>query len=555
MPEAKLDAETIALLRQMLGADEPDEADAKEESGESQTSEEQGTNSQRQGEAPVFDFNSVPVQANTGASQSEQVEDSESVSSDSDDLDEASQETHREVPDDWYKEANGELEGTSSSQDDYSDDEDYDDDYNLSYDDEDGYGSSAEDVYAASPDEGVVEPVEPAQLEQSFVPDPIQPASPFSQTYAENTETSYEQSSPVGDSEPVSPFSNSYSNTTPEPVPVQTNTSEQEYQRQSIEEMRQLNAALMAQIAKMQGQLVTMQEFINSNEQKKYNDNARQRVFSREQPFEKITFTPCTSTYNGQPFSYQRYEEPVRFSRRFEICTTDEDTAKSYVAFVEEVTRDVEKKFGGFKHITSMAVIDSIIIFNGISYEPLLPEEYTANLPFDIRNAVLDGKFAWLFDFGSLKKMTALTDLKFDSADFVFSKVRKDMHLFGEFNVSKFFKTCPSLQRIEIGGDCVTVQDTRAVDEKFHKSSRVEEIYNKCYGFGFGRMKAGWGSIKDVYHDPDRGKLSKAWGITWRGVGTAAATAGTGVVKGGGLLAKLGKNVVNFTSSLKDNLK
>lgn len=496
MPEAKLDAETLALLRQMLGADEPDGNQASEEQPE------QSNNSQFDGS------------------------------------------TSGGVPDELDMNADGEG---YSSEDDSSEDFD-EDDYDLSSDD---FYDSDEDGYAESSEEGVVEPVEPAKPEQEFVPDPIQPYSAF----AENTETGYEQSSPVGESEPVSPFSSSYSNSAPEPEQKQVNTSEQEYQKQSIEEMRQLNAALMAQIAQMQSQLVTMQEFINSNEQKKYNDNARQRVFANEQPFEKITFTPCTSTYNGQSFSYQRYEEPVRYSRKFEICATDEDTAKSYVAFMEEVTKDIEKKFGSFKHINSMAVIDSIIIFNGISYEPLLPEEYTANLPFDIRNAVLDGKFAWLFDFGSLKKMTALTDMKFDSADFVFSKVRKDMHLFGEFNISKFFKTCPSLQRIEIGDDCVTAQDTRAVDAKFHKSSRAEEIYNKCYEFGFGRMKAGWSSIGNVYRDPDRGKLSKVWGITWRGVGTVAAAAGTGAVKGGGLLAKLGKNVMNFTSSLKDNLK
>lgn len=500
MPEAKLDAETLALLRQMLGVDEPDDNQASEEQPE------QSNNSQFEG-SPSGD-NSYACNPSGG------------------------------IPD--------ELD-MNADDDDSSEDFD-EDDYDLSSDD---FYDSEEDVYAESSEEGVVEPVEPAKPEQEFVPDPIQSYSPF----AENTETGYEQSSPIGESEPVSPFSSSYSNPTPEPEQKQVNTSEQEYQKQSIEEMRQLNAALMAQIAQMQSQLVTMQEFINSNEQKKYNDNARQRVFANEQPFEKITFTPCTSTYNGQSFNYQRYEEPVRYSRKFEICAIDEDTAKSYVSFVEEVTKDIEKKFGGFKHINSMAVIDSIIIFNGISYEPLLPEEYTANLPFDIRNAVLDGKFAWLFDFSSLKKMTALTDLKFDSADFVFSKVRKDMHLFGEFNVSKFFKACPSLQRIEIGEDCVTAQDTRAVDAKFHKSSRAEEIYNKCYEFGFGRMKAGWSSIGNVYRDPDRGMLSKAWGITWRGVGTAAAAAGTGAVKGGGLLAKLGKNVMNFTSSLKDNLK
>lgn len=501
MPEAKLDAETLALLRQMLGADEPDDNQAGEEQPE------QSNNSQFEG-SPSGD-NSYAGNPSGG------------------------------VPD--------ELDMNADDEDDSSEDFD-EDDYDLSSDD---FYDSEEDVYAESSEEGVVEPVEPAKPEQEFVPDPIQPYS----TFAENTEIGYEQSSHVGESEPVSPFSSSYSNSAPEPEQKQVNTSEQEYQKQSIEEMRQLNTALMAQIAQMQSQLVTMQEFINSNEQKKYNDNARQRVFANEQPFEKITFTPCTSTYNGQSFSYQRYEEPVRYSRKFEICATDEDTAKSYVAFVEEVTKDIEKKFGGFKHINSMAVIDSIIMFNGISYEPLLPEEYTANLPFDIRNAVLDGKFAWLFDFSSLKKMTALTDLKFDSADFVFSKVRKDMHLFGEFNVSKFFKACPSLQRLEIGEDCVTAQDTRAVDAKFHKSSRSEEIYNKCCEFGFGRMKAGWSSIGNVYRDPDRGKLSKVWGITWRGVGTAAAAAGTGVVKGGGLLAKLGKNVMNFTSSLKDNLK
>ena len=210
MPEAKLDAETLALLRQMLGADEPDD---------NQSSEEQNDSGSSGG-----------------------------------------------VPAEWHMEANGEEGGTSEGTS-----EDFDeDDYDLSSDD---FYDDEEDAFVESSEEGVVEPashvepiksVENANQEQSFVPDPIQPASVSS----ENTETGYEQSSPIGESEPVSPFSSSYSNPIPETEQRQVDTSAQEYQKQSIEEMRQLNAALMAQIAQMQSQLVTMQEFINSNEQR-----------------------------------------------------------------------------------------------------------------------------------------------------------------------------------------------------------------------------------------------------------------------------------------------
>lgn len=212
MPEAKLDAETLALLRQMLGADEPDDNQSSEEQNDSGSSEEDS----------------------------------------SEDFDE--------------------------------------DDYDLSSDD---FYDDAEDAYTASSEGGVVEPashvepikaVENANQEQSFVPDPIQPASVSS----ENTETGYEQSSPIGESEPVSPFSSSYCNPIPETEQMQVDTSAQEYQKQSIEEMRQLNAALMAQIAQMQSQLVTMQEFISSNEQKKYNDNARQRVLPMSSLLRKL---------------------------------------------------------------------------------------------------------------------------------------------------------------------------------------------------------------------------------------------------------------------------
>lgn len=339
-----------------------------------------------------------------------------------------------------------------------------------------------------------------------------------------------------------------------EPVQSATESNAPDEDKFSQTMMEMENRMLRQKLAEMQNQVKTLTEFMNSPEQAQTRERVNDNVFNNTQPFEQVISEPYTSTFAGQPFKYRRFSEEVHFGRRFERSLNDEDTAKSYTSLMAEVMADIEKNYGGWDRVTDLAVVHGVIVINSVSYEPQLPDSYISALPFDVRRAVADGRMAWLFDFGVLKNMRNLANLKFDSTSFVYNKVRKDLRVMSEFKPSTFFKVCKKLLVLDIKGEVLYAKDPTRRDDMFKRASRCEEIYQSCVAFGWGQTKARWNSIKDVYQDPDRSGLSKAWGITWNAVGAGVAGVGTLGVKAVGLAGKIGKGIKNFTTSLKDNM-
>lgn len=288
--------------------------------------------------------------------------------------------------------------------------------------------------------------------------------------------------------------------------------------------------------------------FTNDKDYKK----TKKAVFDTEQEFERINPSPLTASFFGKSFNYTNYEEPLAFELAIND-TSDDASAESYNALCEKVMSDIEKMIGGYARITNLAILSNRVIVNGVSYSPSTTEKDVKNLPYDIKNNVLSGQFAWLFDFKKLRVMKNLTHLKFDSSDFVYMKVRKDLGVVFDFTPSYFFRIIKNLFYLEINGERITAKDPSAGNSMFHKASRSETFYNWCVDAGFSRTKKTWGSIVDVYSDTDRSALSKTWGLTWRTAVMATVGTATVAAKAGGLLAKAGKGVVNFVNILKEN--
>lgn len=295
------------------------------------------------------------------------------------------------------------------------------------------------------------------------------------------------------------------------------------------------------------------EEYTLSPEMQQAYQRAYQQAHSQKQSWEDVPSAPNTGEFCGNSFQYQSYTQDKTFNNRFNRGVSDEDSARSYIDICQELTSDVENMFKGFENITDLAVVSDILIFNGVAYQPVLPRDYLEYLPYDIRNEVSSGCFAWLFDFSVLRKMKSLTRLKFDSSDFVYSKVRTDLHIVFDFAPAHIFKACPALQVLQIGNTVITAQDFRSHDNLFHRQKRSEEIYNACVDKGWSATKYCWNSVKNVYRDPNRGALGKIWGITWRGVGVTVTGGATLAGKLGGLAVKAGKGIVNFANIVKNN--
>ncbi len=325
-----------------------------------------------------------------------------------------------------------------------------------------------------------------------------------------------------------------------------------------IEELERQNLALKREIESQMGAIQTQDDYYNSPDMVSIKNNVSSNVFNNIQPFENVISEPLTSTFNGNPFTYQRYETNLNFGSIFNTGMSDEDNARNYLTLCENITKDIKNKFGGWDRITDLAVISNLLVINEVSYEPSFPSSYVNSLPFDVRNNVIDGQFAWLFDFSVLRLMPNLCNMKFDSLEFPYQKVRKDLHITVDFEPKQLFKICKNLQVLEIGDKVLTFNTKNKYDDIFHKQKRSEHFYNSCLGFGFGLTKFGWGSVVNCYKDPDRSFLGKCWGLSWRGVGTATIGTATLGVKLGGMATKFAKGIKGGVSQLstavKDNL-
>ena len=283
--------------------------------------------------------------------------------------------------------------------------------------------------------------------------------------------------------------------------------------------------------------------------------NARQAATTKTYDFETAPKTPNTASFNGNSFSYTDYNKPASFKTGMlnNDTATAEDKAQAFSDVTAELTEMVEKLVGGFDRVTDLAVISDKLIVNGVAFCPTVSPSFTNSLPYDLKNGVSQGCFAWLFDFNSLRRMTRLCRLKVDTRDFVFSKIRVDLGIRYDFAPRHLFKVCKDLQILDIAGCVTQASDMDEHKDMFLRQSQAAKMYDVAVSKCWSGTKYCWKSVRNVFRDPHRSALSKVWGMSWRGVGLAATGVTTGAGKLGQIAVKAGKGLANFVHMVKDN--
>lgn len=303
------------------------------------------------------------------------------------------------------------------------------------------------------------------------------------------------------------------------------------------------------------GQAKSLDEYMAQPNMQAEVNNARQAAANRTYDFETAPKTPNTASFNGNNFSYTDYNQPVNFKTGMlnNDTATAEDKAKAFSDVTAELTEMVEKLVGGFDRVTDLAVISDKLIINGVAFCPTVSSSFTDSLPYDLKNGVAHGCFAWLFDFNSLRRMTRLCRLKVDTRDFVFSKIRVDLGILYDFTPKHLFKVCKDLQILDIAGCVTQAGDMDKHKDMFIRQSQAAKMYDMAVSKCWSGTKYCWHSIRSVFKDPQRSALSKVWGISVRSVGMVTVGAVTSAGKLGKVAAKAGKGFANFVHMVKDN--
>lgn len=254
-------------------------------------------------------------------------------------------------------------------------------------------------------------------------------------------------------------------------------------------------------------------DFFKSRETEQSRKSIFDKIFNNPQPFERVTSEPNTVNIFNNTYRYRKYEQASDFGQCFEAGETDEETWERILDISDYIIHDIEKLFGGLSRVTDFYVISDILIINNISYEPTLSDEYIASLPIDIQYAVRNGQFAWLFNFQYLSKMSHLSNLAFDSFDFVFKKVRVDIGNDNSFEPRDLFKAIKSLNNLQIGDMVFMRSDVDQYNNVFNTARRSTQIADTIETYCKGWMKSSCVCIKDYYHNPEKRGWRKAGGL------------------------------------------
>lgn len=328
----------------------------------------------------------------------------------------------------------------------------------------------------------------------------------------------------------------------PTTVGVQTHSSEA--LDTPLEELRRENEELRESMKTMQDLLTS---FMKTGDMPSRVSRAEEELVNKELDQDKLTGEPFTFNLFGRPFKVQRFDKPLDFGEKFTSSSDFRDSARSFQDISRLLLDEVSKMFGGLDRVTELAVVSEGIIINGVSFEPKLSEEYVSSLPLDVQNSVREGRFGWLFHFGSFRRMKNISTLFFDDVDFLFKKVRIDLGMGSRFEPKDLFDICRKLANLQVGEFVFDRITKDSHDEVFHASRRSTEIADAVDGFGWGLTTTSWGNLRDTFKSKEKRGIWK--GLSIAGWGGATAVTGTSSA-----LFKLGRAVTSKGSKALGNL-
>ena len=178
------------------------------------------------------------------------------------------------------------------------------------------------------------------------------------------------------------------------------------------------------------------------------------------------------------------------------------------------------------------------------------------HIPIADRTAVMSGYFANFINYKCLRDMKNLTNLSFDTRDFVYGTVRKHLGYGNSFEPKDLFIVCKSLMNLQIGEVQITRATRNDFDNLFHVQRRSSQLADWCTQQLDSGFNLGVTSIKDFWSSKaERGLLGNVWGFTWRGTATAAVGLGDASLRLSRGALKLASNVKTGINAVIEAVK
>lgn len=223
----------------------------------------------------------------------------------------------------------------------------------------------------------------------------------------------------------------------------------------------------------------------------------------------------------------------------------------SLQALMNLVTTDVVNKFGGLDRIISLKVIGGSIAINNYYYRCQVKDIYARGIPVDIQSDINSGNISKLFNYGLIRGMSNITDLEFDSLNFVYDYVSSALGYGSSISVNRFFDDLPRLNTLRIANEKFTRADYMqkvSGNDMFYSprmATRLADASERVLGnLGY----SSWNLSKKI-------ASKKNYNIVLRAIGATGAAGVAGAAYTGKATTKIGRKAVRGLKSLSMGVK
>lgn len=204
------------------------------------------------------------------------------------------------------------------------------------------------------------------------------------------------------------------------------------------------------------------------------------------------------------------------------------DSDKEFQQLVNDITDRVIKDYGGVQRIKSFGVIGDSIVINGTMYRCKLGAGVADRLYVDLRREVNAGNICRLFNYKMLAGMTELTEIRCDSATFMYEYINYGAFGSCDVPVRAYFDAFEKLKVLQIGKEKYTRESVYSEDAKspYYIQSKSSKFFDSVHAGSKKWNKGAWSWGKSKLTDKKSKWYQK---VLWTpiAVGVVGATAVT----------------------------
>lgn len=210
------------------------------------------------------------------------------------------------------------------------------------------------------------------------------------------------------------------------------------------------------------------------------------------------------------------------------------DSDEEFQRLVNGITARVIKDYGGLGRVRSFGVIGDSLVINGTMYRCKINEDVANRLYVDLRREVNAGNICRLFNYKMLAGMTELSELRCDSASFMYEYINYGAFGSSDVPLRAYFDAFPKLRLVQIGKERYTRDTIYAEDAKepYYIQSKTSKFFDNVHAGSKKWNQGAWSWGKSKLTDKKSKWYQKLmWApIALGAAGVTAVTRGTTAV-------------------------